>query len=69
MFPADAASAVTASAVTAYATTAVTASAGTASTYYAAKTMPHRRPAGAPSMTYGRSVFKSLDKFGLDVAC
>jgi hypothetical protein len=30
--------------------------------------VPHRRPAGAPSMTYGRSVFKALDKFGLDVA-
>jgi hypothetical protein len=30
--------------------------------------VPHRRPAGAPSMTYGRSVSKALDKFGLDVA-
>ena len=29
----------------------------------------HRRPTGAPTMTYAgaRSVFKSLDKFGLDV--
>ena len=29
--------------------------------------VPHRRPPGAPTMTYGRSVLKSLDKFGLDV--
>ena len=25
-----------------------------------------RRPTGAPAMTYGRSIFKSLDKFGID---
>ena len=29
--------------------------------------VPHRRPVGAPTMTYGRSVFKALDKFNLDV--
>ena len=29
--------------------------------------VPHRRPVGAPTMTYGRSVFKALDKFHLDV--
>ena len=29
--------------------------------------VPHRRPTGAPTMTYGRSVLKSLGKFGLDV--
>ena len=28
----------------------------------------HRRPTGAPAMTYGRSVFKALGKFNLDVA-
>ena len=30
--------------------------------------VPQRRPTGAPTMTYGRSVFKALDKFGLDVS-
>ena len=28
--------------------------------------VPQRRPIGAPAMTYGRSVFKALDVFGLD---
>jgi hypothetical protein len=30
--------------------------------------VPHQRPVGAPTMTYGRSVFKALEKFNLDVA-
>ena len=28
--------------------------------------VPHRRPPGAPTMTYGRSVRKALDLFGID---
>mmetsp|Transcript_45670 Transcript_45670/g.147025 ORF Transcript_45670/g.147025 Transcript_45670/m.147025 type:complete len:122 (+) Transcript_45670:1726-2091(+) len=30
--------------------------------------VPHRRPIGAPRMTYGRSIFKALAKFGIDSA-
>ena len=30
--------------------------------------VPQRRPTGAPAMTYGRSVFKALDMFGLETA-
>ena len=30
--------------------------------------VPSRRPNGAPKMTYGRTVTKALDKFGVDVA-
>lgn len=30
--------------------------------------VPHRRPTGAPMMTYGRSVLKALEEFDLDVA-
>jgi hypothetical protein len=30
--------------------------------------VPHRRPTGAPTMTYGRSVLKALDKFHLNTA-
>lgn len=30
--------------------------------------VPQRRPTGAPTMTYGRSVFKALDAFGVDTA-
>ena len=28
--------------------------------------VPERRPTGAPSMTYGRSLYKAMDKFNLD---
>ena len=28
--------------------------------------VPHRRPIGAPTMTYGRTVGKALDKFHID---
>ena len=30
--------------------------------------VPQRRPTGAPTMTYGRSIFKALEKFNIDVA-
>ena len=30
--------------------------------------VPQRRPAGAPTMTYGRSIFKALEKFDVDPA-
>jgi hypothetical protein len=30
--------------------------------------VPHPRPAGAPTMTYGRSIFKAMDKFSIDTA-
>ena len=30
--------------------------------------VPHSRPTGAPTMTYGRSVFKALEAFGVDTA-
>ena len=30
--------------------------------------VPHRRPVGAPTMTYGRSIFKAMDKFQIDTA-
>ena len=29
--------------------------------------VPQRRPVGGPTMTYGRSIFKAMDKFNLDV--
>ena len=28
--------------------------------------VPHRRPIGSPSMTYGRSIFKALEMFRID---
>ena len=28
--------------------------------------VPHKRPNGAPSMTYGRTLHKALDKFHID---
>ena len=30
--------------------------------------VPHRRPIGAPRMTYGRSIFKAFAKFSIDPA-
>ena len=30
--------------------------------------VPHPRPVGAPTMTYGRSLFKAMDKFQIDTA-
>ena len=30
--------------------------------------VPHPRPVGAPTMTYGRSLFKAMDKFEIDTA-
>ena len=30
--------------------------------------VPHPRPVGAPTMTYGRSIFKAMDKFQIDTA-
>ena len=30
--------------------------------------VPHRRPIGAPRMTYGRTIFKALAKLGIDTS-